>query len=175
MKKVIQKVAACVLLAAIVLVSTGAKGCGKNNDPTLVAAYKASVRLSTYATSAATSTLKAYRDGVISLETKDQIFAKLEIMAKAGRTFHNSIVALQEKFPDGNVSASEILSLEILFDSTIYSVFLDVLELVNALPPDKRAVIELAIETLKAAIGTIRRAFSRAQAISATMEGVYSA
>ncbi len=160
MKPYIRLAIAVLIITTLVMLSLGAKGCGGKDKPVLVTAYEASVRFSATADSAAQSVLNRFNEGNISLETKDAIFAKLKIFSQAGRTFHSEVSGLKARFPTGNVPASELLKVETLFDSGIYGPFLDLLEMVKVLPADQRALVELAIATLKVVISQIRRAFS---------------
>lgn len=165
------------IVAMLIIVSilgaglVGATSC-RTDEPALVSAYKASVQISAYATSAGRSILKAYQDKLISLETKDQLFQRLEKVAEGGRAFHNELNALRQRFPDGNIDARDLVRLEVLFNAPVYLPMLDVLEIVKLLPADQRPAVELAISALKVAIDTVRLAFSRKAQSMTTVAGL---
>lgn len=155
-----KRIMATVMLFVMFIV-TSAFSCSGDKRSAFEKGFAASVRVSATGASAGESILKAYQDGVISLETKDKIFEKLKLIGVGGRQFHNVLAGLVEKYPTGVVPAADLEPLNLLFTSQLYGPLLDILNLAGVLTGPQRAAVELAMQGLKLVIMTIRGSMSK--------------
>lgn len=151
---------ATVLLLIMIIVSSGFS-CSGDKRSAFEKGFAASVRVSATGASAGESILKAYRDGVISLETKDKIFEKLKLIGVGGRQFHSTLAGLVERYPNGVVPAADLEPLNLVFTREVYGPLMDILGLAGVLTAAQRSAIELAMQGLKLVIMTIRGSMSK--------------
>lgn len=132
-------------------------GCPSDSKSKLEAGFAASVRISSYGTDLTKAVTQLRKDEAITKPQFDSIIEKLGLVAQSGRIFHTTLAGFVERYPDGNVPASEFQPLNLLFNKDIYGPVMQVIVLVAGLSSEQQAIIALALAGLKSAVMTIKR------------------
>lgn len=101
----------------------------------------------------------AYDAGVITLAQKDKFVTTAQKVISGGRALDNAIKAAQAA---KDTSPATVATLNALFSTGVVTPFLQILEDLKLLPPDKAATVIAAINLVRTAILTISSAFTQA-------------
>lgn len=156
MKKSIVQLLSLILICSFVMLLTA---CPK--ETAVRRSVKASYELSGLTVDVINATGKAYANGLISLETKDKLADSLKILSVGGKRFNQALdLVIRESGGDETkVPMDKIQMLNKLFSDEVVAPFLQVLQSLKLLSPEKARQLHITIAALRTAVLTISLSF----------------
>jgi hypothetical protein len=132
--------------------------CPQRSD--LVKAFNASEKIASYTEIGARAVGDLFEAKVIDYETKEKLVAKLKIVARNGRRFHETLVAIKAQY-GATLPDREVNALDIVFNRDVIAPLADLLTETGLLSENASSQILTALVFLKSAVLTVAKLFGQ--------------
>lgn len=143
------------LAALLIFTSLFHIACPK--DSVVRKAARASYELSGLTRDVIAATGKAYDAQILTLDQKNQIARKLQMIAAGGARFNQIATAAN----NSNTNPSVITTLNLILSNEITAPFLEILQILGAISPTRADYLQVTLAALRTAILTISAAVSQ--------------